>query len=238
MSVPSVFIPDDAAAAANKRLGVVPACAPLRRVFLGRIRPKARPQCLRLASYLKADAAAPPASVDYGGKAAASIARMYLNDTYGDCVIAGKAHELGVWSANDADSAGRRAARAGPGDANARWPRDEGCAQAPCTRQAGGEADREAEACSAAIRGGRRRPGQDTCRRRANGRPRTRCGERESAGDRLPVPRVSRKHRASDCAQLQAAGRCGFEGGSQLPDPSGRLGIRVAVVVEVWAIRV
>jgi hypothetical protein len=107
MPVPSVLIPDDAAIAHNLRHGIAPTPLPRRRVYLGRIRPKARPQCLHLASYLLTRGAMPPpASVDYGAKAATSINRMYLNDTYGDCVIAGKAHELGVWSANDADSGG------------------------------------------------------------------------------------------------------------------------------------
>lgn len=44
----------------------------------------------------------PPDSVDYAEKAQASIARMYLNDTYGDCVIASKAHMFGVMTGNDA----------------------------------------------------------------------------------------------------------------------------------------
>jgi hypothetical protein len=36
----------------------------------------------------------------------ASIQRVYLNDAYGDCVIAGKYHAEGVWSGNDSDSPG------------------------------------------------------------------------------------------------------------------------------------
>ncbi|HEY3787744.1 MAG TPA: hypothetical protein VGL71_02765, partial [Urbifossiella sp.] len=47
----------------------------------------------------------PPDAIDYGKNAEKSIARMYLNDTYGDCVIAGKAHELGVWSGNELGAA-------------------------------------------------------------------------------------------------------------------------------------
>jgi len=77
-------------------------------VCLGRQRPKARPQALRLSCYFDEAMAALalPASTNYRAKAAQSIARMYLNDQYGDCVFAGKAHDLGVWSANDPDSDG------------------------------------------------------------------------------------------------------------------------------------
>lgn len=75
-------------------------------VRLGRRRPKARPQCLRLSAYFDASRAAPPpAVVDYAAKAMASIQRVYLNDTYGDCVIAGKYHAEGVWSGNELGSA-------------------------------------------------------------------------------------------------------------------------------------
>jgi hypothetical protein len=75
-------------------------------VKLGRRRPKARPQCLRFGAYFDAVKAAPPPTiVDYAAKAMASIEKVYLNDTYGDCVIAGKYHAEGVWSANDLGSA-------------------------------------------------------------------------------------------------------------------------------------
>jgi hypothetical protein len=73
-------------------------------VKLGRIRPKARPNALRLAPYLKG-ATPPPPSVDYSVKAMASISQMYLNDQYGDCVIAGKGHAVGVWTANESGTA-------------------------------------------------------------------------------------------------------------------------------------
>ncbi|HXD85788.1 MAG TPA: hypothetical protein VN641_04800 [Urbifossiella sp.] len=101
MAVPSVMIPDDAAHRRDQARGIDSA-PPKRRVYLGRIRPKARPQCLRFAAYLRSEGATPPSpSLDYGAKAQASISRVYLNDRYGDCVIAGKAHELGVWSGNE-----------------------------------------------------------------------------------------------------------------------------------------
>ncbi len=77
-------------------------------VCLGRIRPKAMPPALRLAAYLDEGAMSPPlpTSINRRDAAAKSIARMYLNDQLGDCVIAGKGHALGVWSANDSDSGG------------------------------------------------------------------------------------------------------------------------------------
>lgn len=74
-------------------------------VSLGRSRPAARPQCYRLDQFIdKIRFKAPPA-VDWYTKAAPGLARMYLNDRYGDCVIAGKMHALAIWSANDPDSA-------------------------------------------------------------------------------------------------------------------------------------
>jgi hypothetical protein len=100
MSVPTVTLTGTA------REGVTPhlAAADLpARVRLGRRRLAARPQALRLDAYLDAarGAAAPPPSVDYAAKAAASLGRVYLNDQYGDCVIAGKYHTVGLWSGND-----------------------------------------------------------------------------------------------------------------------------------------
>lgn len=77
-------------------------------VHLGRVRPKARPQALALSAYFDPNdmATPPPAALDYSTKAAAAIARMYLNDRLGCCVISAKAHAAGIWSGNDADSGG------------------------------------------------------------------------------------------------------------------------------------
>lgn len=75
-------------------------------VKLGRIAPKSRPQTPRLESFVDLLKFTPKPSVDWYTKAAESISRMYLNDQYGDCVFAGKAHNLGIWSANDPDSFG------------------------------------------------------------------------------------------------------------------------------------
>lgn len=72
-------------------------------VKLGRIRRKAPAQCLRFSSYFNAslDASPPPTSVDYASKCMASLTRVYLNDVEGDCVIAGKYHQIGLWTGND-----------------------------------------------------------------------------------------------------------------------------------------
>ncbi len=72
-------------------------------VRLGRIKPAARPQALRLATFLDRSLVAanpPPKSVDYLS-AAGGIDQMYANDRYGDCVVAGKFHAAGIWSGND-----------------------------------------------------------------------------------------------------------------------------------------
>lgn len=73
-------------------------------VRLGRIRPKARPMCLKFGAY-RVPGSLPPASVDYAKQAKNALAQMYGNDEAGDCVIAGKMHLAGVWTGND-DTAG------------------------------------------------------------------------------------------------------------------------------------
>lgn len=75
-------------------------------VKLGRIRPKAIPSVLRFANYFSEITAAtpPPDSINRRDKAAAALARMYMNDRIGCCVISGKAHALAVWAANDANA--------------------------------------------------------------------------------------------------------------------------------------
>jgi hypothetical protein len=78
-------------------------------VKLGRIRPDILPAMPRFRSFFDESvmAAPPPTSINRRDKAAASLARMYLNDRYGCCVISGKGHALGLWSANDSDSGGQ-----------------------------------------------------------------------------------------------------------------------------------
>lgn len=77
-------------------------------VKLGRIEPPARPQVLRFGAYFNEEAMAvsPPPSTNRRATAAASLTRIYMNDQYGDCVIAGKAHALGLWSGADATPGG------------------------------------------------------------------------------------------------------------------------------------
>lgn len=78
-----------------------------RRVCLGRIAPKAQPSALKLESYMSFESSGPlPASTNRREKAMRSLGRMYMNDRYGCCVFSGKAHNLGLWSANDSDSPG------------------------------------------------------------------------------------------------------------------------------------
>jgi hypothetical protein len=79
------------------------------KVRLGRLppRPEAQRRLVHLEDYFApARGTAPPASTNWRAKAAVALARMYLNDLRGCCVISGKAHGLGVWSANDPDSGG------------------------------------------------------------------------------------------------------------------------------------
>ena len=76
-------------------------------VRLGRIPAPCPPGVPRLADFLAADSEwQPPAASDWSAKAVASIARMYANDRLGCCVISARAHNLGVWTANDSDSPG------------------------------------------------------------------------------------------------------------------------------------
>lgn len=77
-------------------------------VRLGRNKPKKVLNCPSLVNFLSTGAPVkPPDRVDYFSKARESVARMYLNDQLGCCVISGKAHSIGSWTANDADSGGQ-----------------------------------------------------------------------------------------------------------------------------------
>ncbi len=69
---------------------------------LGMVSPKSPPQVLRFKMYRTLLATTPPpAVVNYGQKAASSLARMYLNDREGCCVISGETHQIGVVTGND-----------------------------------------------------------------------------------------------------------------------------------------
>lgn len=62
-------------------------------------RVKAAPRLRQFLDFTKALPA--PAEYNLSAKAAQALSHMYMNDTYGCCVISGKAHAVGVWSAND-----------------------------------------------------------------------------------------------------------------------------------------
>lgn len=70
---------------------------------MGRKRAVAPAPRLSFKSYLQGAGVAlptPPPSVDYSPAASAAISQMYLNDQLGDCVIAGMAHLVGLFTAN------------------------------------------------------------------------------------------------------------------------------------------
>lgn len=73
-------------------------------VKLGRKRPRSRTQALHFERYFKQAAAPLPDKVDYAAKASYALGRMYLNDRYGDCVVASRYHAVGLWSGNDTDT--------------------------------------------------------------------------------------------------------------------------------------
>lgn len=88
-------------------------------VKLGRIRPKAafdygpfrvvespngaKRVMPRLGAFFSAanDQSPPPAGTNWRAKAGAAIAQTYGNTQQGDCVIASKLHQVGVWTANE-----------------------------------------------------------------------------------------------------------------------------------------
>lgn len=47
------------------------------------------------------DRVPPPDSTNWAEKAMRAISQVYGNNKWGDCVIAGKMHQVGVWTAND-----------------------------------------------------------------------------------------------------------------------------------------
>ena len=77
-----------------------------RALCLGRLWPAPPPAAtLRLADYLMPRALpTPPASCDYSLDAASALAQLYLNDQLGDCVVAGMAHLVGVFTGNSGEA--------------------------------------------------------------------------------------------------------------------------------------
>ena len=73
-----------------------------RTVKLGAIVRPAPMRVPRLSSYVSGLRSVQlPASVNSWSKSMRALARMYLNDRYGCCVISGKYHQLGAWSGSD-----------------------------------------------------------------------------------------------------------------------------------------
>ena len=66
----------------------------------GRKRPIARGPRLSLRNYIMRAMPAPPPSCDYTAAASIALGEVYLNDSLGDCVIAGMAHIVGVLTGN------------------------------------------------------------------------------------------------------------------------------------------
>jgi hypothetical protein len=66
----------------------------------GRKRPVARCPRLSLKNSLMKGIPSPPAKCDYSTKASAALSQVYLNNSLGDCVIAGMAHVVGVLTGN------------------------------------------------------------------------------------------------------------------------------------------
>ena len=71
-----------------------------RTVKLGRRRPVARGPRLRLAKYLQASLPPGPPSVNYSPGGQPALSNIYLNDSLGDCVIAGAYHIVATATGN------------------------------------------------------------------------------------------------------------------------------------------
>ena len=67
---------------------------------LGRTRPPERRKICLHDYRTTAPLPTPPVSCDYASKASEPLAKVYLNDSLGDCVIAGPAHLVGVFTGN------------------------------------------------------------------------------------------------------------------------------------------
>lgn len=74
-----------------------------KQVKLGRKIPETPPPAVELARFFRRPEGLKglPENLDYWTKAGTSIRRMYLNDRLGCCVVSGKMHQLGVYSANN-----------------------------------------------------------------------------------------------------------------------------------------
>jgi len=111
MAVPSVTLTGSAIngiVVDTKHLAALKAAALPREVKLGRlpVDPATAARIPKMKDFWDRKLILPPPTTNWREKAAPVIARMYLNDQYGDCVIASNLHLLGVLSANDPDSGG------------------------------------------------------------------------------------------------------------------------------------
>jgi hypothetical protein len=97
-----------------------------RTMKLGRIRPRARPNALRLGAYFDiTQAVTPRVEVDYYTKAMPAIKQVLGNDQQGDCTVASIMHRIGVMTAygigtpaigTDEEALSQYHAIGGPGD--------------------------------------------------------------------------------------------------------------------------
>jgi hypothetical protein len=67
---------------------------------LGRNRPIATGPRFSLKNYLMRTIAPPPTTCDYSPRAESALSPVYMNDSLGDCVIAGMAHLVGQFTGN------------------------------------------------------------------------------------------------------------------------------------------
>lgn len=65
-------------------------------VKMGRKAPTTRATRLHFSDYFKGALPTPPASTNYRASATNALSQMYHNDTWGDCVIAGSYHRIGL----------------------------------------------------------------------------------------------------------------------------------------------
>ena len=75
-------------------------CVSGKSVTFGRKRPRPGRRCLHLRNYLRASLPSPPSSVNYSEKASQELSNINMNDSLGDCVIAGGYHIVGIETGN------------------------------------------------------------------------------------------------------------------------------------------
>lgn len=104
MAVPTITLAGDAVKGyVPDIVRYFPQQSPPSEVRLGRLHPEQPSRAPELADFLDVERMEVrlPERIDWSEKAKASLARVYANDRLGCCVISGKAHHVGVWSAAD-----------------------------------------------------------------------------------------------------------------------------------------